>query len=389
MNLVLAQSSFSARWPEMMPALLALLIGGVAAVIFAGLAYALFSLPHRRLERARFFLDLLATGLARGQKPEETIQELARLRDQELGVRFHLLAAHLETGVGLPRALERVPALLPPHVGAALRAGLEAGRLSEVIPACQAMLKDGPAETQHLLHYLVVLFTGCTPSLVGVLLVLQHSVLPKFAVIVEDMSEGRIAAPDFSLIRLAAILGAVLMVLNVIILFGVAVHVAGPRLRRWLPPVPEFLDFVIPWKRKRMLRDFTGSLAWLLDAQVPESRALELAADTTANTVYQARARRGKALLAEGRGLVEALGGFDPSGELRWRIANAIRGGQPFVAALRGWREALDARAYREEQGTAHGITSALILLNGLVVALVVLSLFGALVQLIDAASLW
>ncbi|MBL9138145.1 MAG: type II secretion system F family protein [Verrucomicrobiales bacterium] len=379
--------------PAAVPTLLMALLWIVPVVLFGVIAYALISLPHRRLERARFFLDLVAAGLARGRTPEHTIQELARLRDPELGVRFHLLAAHLEMGLGLEAALERVPALLPPQVRAALQGGIEAGRLPEAIPACQAMLKDAPAQTQHLLHYLILLFTGFTPTLLTVLLTLQVFVLPKFALLMDEMGDGVIGPPDFKYLKLATLLGVVLLVVNLVILLGVILHLGGPHLRRWfnrwLPPIPDFLAFLIPWKRQRMLRDFTGSLALLLDAQVSEERALKLAADTTANRCYQRRAQQGMADLREGRGLVRALTGFDPSGELRWRIANALRGGQPFVIALNGWREALQARAFRAEQSAAHGITSALILLNGLLVALVVLSLFGMLVQLIEAATLW
>lgn len=393
MNASLAPIGFSGGSLGTVPTLLLTLLGLVLVGCFAVVAFVLISQPHRRLERARFFLDLVASGLARGRKPEDTIRELARLGDKGVGVRFDRLARYLEMGLGLEVAVELVPALLPPQVRAAFRAGIEAGRLPEVIPACQAMLKDAPAQTQHLLHYLIFLFTGITPSLFAILMLLRIFVVPKFAAILEDMSEGLMGPPDLHLLELAAVLGAVLVALNGVVVLGVLIHLGGPPLRRWLnacfPSVPDLLAFKIPWKRQRMLRDFTGSLAWLLDAHVPESRALELAADTTANVYYQRRARRGVDDLKEGRGLTEALGGFDPTGELRWRIANAIRGGQPFATALHGWREALHARAFREEQSAAHAITSALILLNGLLVALVVLSLFGILVQLIDAAALW
>lgn len=375
------------------PMLLLVLLAAGGVVLVAGVAYVLISLPHRRLERARFFLDLIASGLARGKKPEHTICELARLRDPELGSRYDRLAASLERGVGLDVALEGVPSMAPPPVRAALRAGIEAGRVAEAVTAGRAMLQDGPAQTQHLLHYLIVLATGLSPSLLAVPLLLQIFVVPKFRLLLEDMGEGLIGPPDLRYLQWAIVLGGILVTLNAVIVLGVLLHVGGPRVRRWLDrwllPLPDFLAFAVPWKRRRMLRDFTGTLAVLLDARLPEARALELAAGTTANFYYQRRAQRGVAVLQEGRGLVVALEGFDPSGELRWRIANAVRGGQTFVDALRGWREALDARAFREEQSAAHVITSALVLLNGILVALVVVSLFGMLVQLLDAAILW
>src|SRR5437762_331000 len=70
------------------------------------LIYFLLTLPMRRNERARFFLDLLELGLKQGRTPEAAVADAAASRDRSLGARFHLLAAHLETGMRLSQALE-------------------------------------------------------------------------------------------------------------------------------------------------------------------------------------------------------------------------------------------------------------------------------------------
>src|SRR2546430_6335534 len=72
------------------------------------LIYFLLTLPMRRNERARIFLDLLELGLRNGRSPEASIIGAAASHDRSLGVRFHLLAAHLERGMRLHDALEQV-----------------------------------------------------------------------------------------------------------------------------------------------------------------------------------------------------------------------------------------------------------------------------------------
>src|SRR5580765_3864119 len=104
--------------------LIALGYAVVALPITLGFLYVFFhllTLPMRRNERARLFLDLLELGLKEGRTPEITLVDAAASRDRSLGVRFHLLAAHIETGLRLGEALDRVPRMLPPQVRAMLK----------------------------------------------------------------------------------------------------------------------------------------------------------------------------------------------------------------------------------------------------------------------------
>ena len=66
----------------------------VCLVPICGLFYALYffvSLPLRRQERARLFLDLLETGLKQGHSLERTIVSVAEAGDRSLGVRIHFV----------------------------------------------------------------------------------------------------------------------------------------------------------------------------------------------------------------------------------------------------------------------------------------------------------
>ena len=130
-------------------------------------------------------------------------------------------------------------------------------------------------------------------------------------------------------------------------------------------------------------------LAILLDAGVPESVAVTLAAECTANRVFSARARDISANLQRGLKLTDAVAGMDDSGEFRWRLRNAAHATGGFRDALAGWHEALDAKAFQLEQASAQMVTTALVLLNGLFVGTVVVSMFGFLVSVINEGILW
>ena len=58
-----------------------------------------------------------------------------------------------------------------------------------------------------------------------------------------------------------------------------------------------------------------------------------------------------------------------------------------FVRALTGWHEALDAKAFQLEQAAAQVITTVLVLINGLIVASIMIAVFLVLIQLINGAS--
>jgi hypothetical protein len=80
---------------------------------------------------------------------------------------------------------------------------------------------------------------------------------------------------------------------------------------------------------------------------------------------------------------------MDDERELSWRLSNALRSGRGFFRALAGWHESLDAKAFQLEQAWAQVATTVLVLVNGCVVASVVIAVFLVLIQLIDQAVLW
>lgn len=361
---------------------------------FIYLVYFLLTLPLRRNERARLFLDLLELGLKEGRTPEAAVVEAASSRDRTLGARFHLLAAFLERGLRLGQALDQVPRLLPPQLQAMLRAGEHLGEVGKVMPACRWLLNDGVSNVRGAVNYLVVLAFVVTPFATVIPLLLKYRVLPVYREVFMSMTGG-MSLPPLTRVVFATdsfVIAAQVTILAVLYLAMVA-YVGGPRVARWVqrvaPGLPDALVFTLPWRRKRLQRDFSAVLAALLDAEVPEFEAVRLAGEATVNRCVQRRARRVQTLLREGTRLPEALRAMDDSGPLHWRLSNALRRPGSFARSLAGWHEALDARAFQLEQTAAQVTTTVLVLFNGLVVAGIVIGLFLALIQLINAASVW
>ena len=126
-------------------------------------------------------------------------------------------------------------------------------------------------------------------------------------------------------------------------------------------------------------------LAVLLDGGVPEAESVRLAGDCTANEICRRRTRRVLAALENGVKLDDAVRAFDDTGEFHWRLANAVHAHGGFLEALRGWHTALDAKAFQQEEAATHIVTSGLVILNGVVVALIATAMFGMLVMMLRA----
>ena len=130
-------------------------------------------------------------------------------------------------------------------------------------------------------------------------------------------------------------------------------------------------------------------LAILLDAGVPEPEALTLAADCTANNIFRQRAAQARDALRQGVKLTDAVQMMDDSGEFQWRLMHALHAGGGFFKAIAGWNEALDAKAFQQEQATAQIVTTSLVVLNGILVGFIVVSVFSVLISIINAGVLW
>src|SRR5436190_3001951 len=357
--------------------------------------YWVVSMPLRRRERARLFLDLVETGLEDGHTPEHVVVEAAKTNDPMLGAQFHLLAAYLEQGVRFPEALTMVPRLLPPECAAMLKVGIEVGDLRRVLPVCRRSLDDAFSQTRGAVNYLSITAFVLLPIVPVLTWLICVFVMPKFIQIGVDMFEGpmpllirAVYAARFQFVFVEVI--GMLVIQHIVLCY-----VAGPRLRQTLRKIPLLCWFIdlfhwrLPWRRHRMQRDFASMLAMLLDAGVPEPKALLTAGETTNNSIFMARVRAAADRLSGGMALPEALRKMDGQRELEWRLSNAAKGMHGFVAALRGWFEGLDAWAFQQEQAAAQIFTTAVVLWNGLVVGIFISAVFMFLTTLVEQVALW
>lgn len=362
-------------------------LGGISGLLY--LIHFLFSLPMRRAERARLFLDLLEGAIHRGQPVEEMILSAARSQDRTVGVRFHLLAAYLESGMKFGDALERVPRFLPPQISTMLRAGEKLGDLKKVLPACRETLRERPAGVRSAVHYMILFVLFFSPGCIFVTMMATIFVVPRFKEVAAAMSVPLWPITTFVFgLADSGILVGVEAIISLLMFGAVLVYLGGPRFVRWFQfrsvPVVDWISWRVPWKQKRLQRTFSAMLAVLLDGGVPEAEAVRLAGDCTANEICRRRAERVAAALQSGVKLDEAVRAFDDTGEFHWRLTNATHARGGFLAALRGWHEALDAKAFQQEEATAHVITSSVVIVNGVFVALISTAMFGILLAVLN-----
>lgn len=366
------------------------LAGAIGPFVFLYVAYILISLPLRRKERARVFLQMLELGINDGASPERAILQAASSRDAALGVRFHQLAALIETGLSLDQAIARVPRLLPAQITAMIRAGHQMGDLRRVLPACRQLLDDAVSQTRGALNYAAILAFIIVPIMPAVFILMNMSVIPKFELIAQDMAVSVSPISEFVFAtRGWLVVGSlVTMFLFQALTFF---YIAGPRMRalEGLQGLFDRIFWMMPWRRNRLKRDFTTMLAIALDAGVPEQKAVRLAGESTASTVFERRAASVAADLAAGASLVEAMPALDSTGELRWRFANATRSPGGFFAGLRGWFQLLDARAFQQEQTAAQVLTTVLVIVNGVIIGLFAVGMFDVLISISKEAPLW
>src|SRR5436190_1317765 len=113
-------------------------------ILVVGVCYFFLSMPARRNERARLFLDLL------------------------------------ETGLQLDAALEKTPNLLPTAVAATVKIGVAEGTLDKMLPAARGMLDDATSRLRGALNHLVLFALVIVPAGLFLMPMLSQFIWPKF-----------------------------------------------------------------------------------------------------------------------------------------------------------------------------------------------------------------
>lgn len=363
--------------------------GVLAGVAFhLALGYWLLTLPLRREYRGRLFLDLLETGLKDGLSPERTIASISNLADHPLGWRISILAGSLSSGVPLTGGLRQVPQLLPQTVVGMLGVGENLGDLRKVLPACRELLTSGKSRSMMAFNFLIpFLFVN---AMVVIFAFPLGRILPILDQIVREMGVNTGALGFEGLMVLSR---NVLCVLALALDGGIGLYLLAPFFGSWtggrLKPAWDWIELRFPWRRKRLQQAFSSMLALLLDAGATEEKAMELAAGSTANGWFIRRATVARQHLRAGISLTEAVAALDDSGEFRWRLAQAAHAGTGFVQALAGWHRSLDAKAFQQEQSFSHVVSTALVILQGLIVAGFGVAMLRFFTSVIQTGAAW
>ncbi len=334
--------------------------------------------PIQRRERVRFFLYLLAQAEESGQSIEQIIISLSKGGEQPLGPQFDRVARHIEWGLmNLPEALAREPGCLPAQVMAIYKVGHETGGVTMILPVAQENHREnGESVFSGLIYHIIVL--SIAVMIVGILMTY---VIPKFKAIFADMLEPGEVLPEFTMLVLKISdtikNNAAALFIPLLLLLGVWFYC---KKKGWL----DAFWLLMPWRRKRLQRDYSRVLALLLDSGVPEEKAIELAAQSTSNRTIKKRARKVIASLQSGMGLTEAIKLMDDSREFQWRLTNALQTDGKFVDSLSGWHQSLSARADRQHRSFASLIEATVILLLGLIIGSIMIGMFLPLIKLMD-----
>lgn len=380
-------------WPVLRGFLLYFCLWFLPLGVVITAVYKRLSAPLHRRKRAQQFLEVIESGLASGKSPEQTVISLAAARDDTFGLKFHLLAAHIENGCRLVEALGKAPGFLPRQMLATLAVGEQVGDIRKVLPACKLSLQAEQSRVTAALNYLVLLVV-VNPLAVAISLFLAIVISPKL----QEIGHEYLQAPlplcaGFILThwKIFITLQCALLVFACLVL-EFYVYMGQMRWLEAIPGVGQLGDWIAyrqPWRQKRLQRDFSAMLAILLDAGIPEEQTVGLAAQSTGNRTFIRRAEEVVQRLREGVPLTDAVQALDDTGEFRWRLANAAHGRGGFVSALQGWHVALDARAYQLEQATSQVITTSLVLLNGCIIGLIAIGVFQVLTSVVWELSMW
>jgi len=422
---------------------------GLVGILLELFHYVSFG-PLERRERSRFFLELISMAEKSGQSIEQAIIEFSRSANRPLGKQFDQVARHVESGLNLSEALDKVPGCLPNQVVATLQVGHETGGVRATLPAAQENLSEKDKYTTNQLGVIYVCFVFLIA--IAVVGTLMTYVIPKFKWIYADMLGPGEVLPSFTSLLLntsdtirdtfshplsSIPLSLLASFILCCLLYRFIRYVGGGRIiDQLLVPFPLAFGFIavslfitilgmspepiffaligsgafigtclivipvfwvfeymgwfdpfrylIPWRRKRLQRDYSHVLALLLDSGMPEERAIELAAKGTSNCVVKWRAGKAIARVQSGLGFAEAIRWMDNSREFQWRLTNALQTEAKFVDALRGWHESLTARADRQQQTYITLMETSLLFIMGLIVGSIMIGMFLPLIQLIE-----
>jgi len=255
------------------------------------------------------FYTQLALLLEAGVTLSSALDKLAKdLGEAKLGPVARHLAASVEAGSPLPKAMARYPKIFSPQAIALVEAGEASGKLPECIRRIAANLEwiDGlvASARQALVYPLAV-----SAAALGLVALLFTVVVPRFDALFQQLS---VPMPWIT----RAVLGASEVFLATWRVWAVAA-IAAPlllALPRRVPALGRLKDRVflaLPFfgevSRSLALSHFCVALEMLTRSGIPLARSLELSARQSPNSLVAAGSRAAAQGVTEGRAMSEEL----------------------------------------------------------------------------------
>jgi type II secretory pathway component PulF len=213
------------------------------------------------------------------------------------------LAARLERGEPLAHAIDAPDCRLPVVLRGLILAGVQSGRLPEVLDQ-YAGLHRRRSDLQQRLFLTFVYPAILLTSMAALLVLFKIYVVDGFRTVFSDFG---MRLPGLTQIYLdyAGVVGWTVLGLAIAVL--VASVASLLRMGSWLGRFAAWIPFIGPIACNERYFQFTRLMATLLDAQAPLPDALSVAASAMRGTMLQAQCRRATAAVQSGIPLDEAF----------------------------------------------------------------------------------
>ena len=242
--------------------------------------------PKTAIGRNEFLLfnQQLASITKSGIPLERGLRELAGdVESKSMRKLINAVAEELESGVSIEQAFEKRQTSFPPLYGRILKAGVETGRLSEMLTSLNRHLETA-SQTRRIIFeaitYPVVILTLATFIITGVFMF----IIPQFNEILNEMTSGRLPALTRLFLSMSKHVVPVWMIIGIIIaliLFLTAFLSMFPAGRRFKESLFMKLPVVGRVYHSSILSRMAEAMAIMVAAGSDMPTALRLSAGST------------------------------------------------------------------------------------------------------------
>ena len=269
--------------------------------------------PSTPIGRNEFLLfnQQLASITKAGIPLEQGLRQLARDAGSHRMQRLiESVAGDLETGTPIEQAVEKHKEAFPPLYSRILRAGIETGRLSEMLTSLNRHLEIGQRTARIIyeaLAYPVVVFVLAITIISGIM----YFIIPTFAEVLSDMSNGNYGLPVLTLFILNLSrhilpiwIGTISVILVLIFFFKSLAYSRSGRMvkENILSAVPVLGRIAHAGSLSRL----SDSLALLISAGCAMPQGLRLAGQASGSEHVNKEAELLAGQIEQGSGLMDA-----------------------------------------------------------------------------------